>query len=197
MGRVTAGVRGINLRKGDFVEEVAIFDPRGRTTFWSSPISASASGRRSRSSGSSGRGGYGVDPDQAHRKERQSSSAMHHVHEDDQVLMVTEGGMLIRMNVGEIRRIGRATQGVRVIRLDDGDRVVSVAGPRREDEAKTTDDGSRRRARRRTTTKPRSPRSRRREHRRRLMPTRLTGHRGAVDGRAEDDPSADDPGGRC
>ena len=52
---------------------------------------------------------------------------MHHVHQDDQLLMVTEGGILIRMNVSEIRRIGRATQGVRLIRLDEGDRVVSVA----------------------------------------------------------------------
>ena len=37
-----------------------------------------------------------------------------YVHEDDQVLMVTEQGMLIRMSVDEISRIGRATQGVRV-----------------------------------------------------------------------------------
>jgi len=49
------------------------------------------------------------------------------VEEDDEVLVVTEGGMLIRMNAAEIRRIGRATQGVRIIRLKEGDRVVSVA----------------------------------------------------------------------
>ena len=42
-------------------------------------------------------------------------------------LILTEKGILIRMNVSEIRRIGRATQGVRLIRLDEGDRVVSVA----------------------------------------------------------------------
>jgi DNA gyrase subunit A len=35
--------------------------------------------------------------------------------------------MLIRMNTAEIRRIGRATQGVRIIRLKEGDRVVTVA----------------------------------------------------------------------
>jgi len=49
------------------------------------------------------------------------------VEEDDEILVVTEGGMLIRMNAAEIRRIGRATQGVRIIRLKEGDRVVSVA----------------------------------------------------------------------
>ena len=54
-------------------------------------------------------------------------AAIRHVHEDDEILIVTEGGMLIRMNANEIRQIGRATQGVRVIRLDESDRVVSVA----------------------------------------------------------------------
>jgi len=54
-------------------------------------------------------------------------AAIRHVSEDDEVLMVTEGGMMIRTNVAEIRRIGRATMGVKVIRLKEGDRVVSVA----------------------------------------------------------------------
>lgn len=70
-------------------------------------------------------------------------AAIRHAHEDDEILVVTEGGMLIRMNVGEIRRIGRATQGVRIIRLRDGDRVVSVARAERsaeEEEADFSDD---------------------------------------------------------
>ena len=54
-------------------------------------------------------------------------AGIRHVHESDEVLILTEQGILIRMKVDEIRRIGRATQGVRVIRLDDGDRVVSLA----------------------------------------------------------------------
>jgi DNA gyrase subunit A len=41
--------------------------------------------------------------------------------------MVSQSGMLIRMTVEEISQIGRATQGVRLIRLDDDDRVVAVA----------------------------------------------------------------------
>jgi DNA gyrase subunit A len=54
-------------------------------------------------------------------------AAIRHVAEEDEILVVTEQGMMIRMHAGEIRRIGRATLGVRVIRLDEGDRVVSVA----------------------------------------------------------------------
>jgi DNA gyrase subunit A len=50
--------------------------------------------------------------------------------------------MLIRMNTAEIRRIGRATQGVRIIRLKEGDRVVSVARAEASDDEEfdSTDD---------------------------------------------------------
>jgi DNA gyrase subunit A len=145
MGRVTAGVRGINLRKGDFVEEVAIFDPSedhdilvvtdlgyGKRT----PISEFRIQKR---------GGYGMRLVRLTDKNG-VVAAIRHVHEDDEILIVTEGGMLIRMNAGEIRQIGRSTQGVRLIRLKEDDRVVSVARadandePVGEDEADTTND---------------------------------------------------------
>ena len=42
-------------------------------------------------------------------------------------MLVTEQGIVIRTTVDEIRRAGRVTQGVRIIRVGDGDRVVSVA----------------------------------------------------------------------
>lgn len=49
------------------------------------------------------------------------------VNDRDEVLMVTAQGMIQRVRVGEIRRCGRNTQGVRVIRLDEGDKLVSLA----------------------------------------------------------------------
>ncbi len=54
-------------------------------------------------------------------------AAIRYVRDEDEILIVTEGGMLIRTNAAGISRFGRAAQGVRVIRLADGDRVVSVA----------------------------------------------------------------------
>ncbi len=45
----------------------------------------------------------------------------------DQLLLITQSGMLIRIKVKDIRETGRAAQGVRVINLDEGDRVVAVA----------------------------------------------------------------------
>jgi len=126
MGRVTAGVRGINLRKGDFVEEVATVDPDDGHDIL--VVTDLGFGKRTAVSEFrlQGRGGFGVALIKLTKKNG-TVVGMHHVHEDDQLLMVTEGGILIRMNVSEIRRIGRATQGVRLIRLDEGDRVVSVA----------------------------------------------------------------------
>jgi DNA gyrase subunit A len=126
MGRVSAGVRGINLRDGDFVEEVAVIDADdlgeilvvtdqgfGKRT----PIADFRLQRR---------GGYGITLARLTDKNGKVS-AIRHVTEDDEILVVTEKGMLIRMSVAEIRLSGRATQGVRVIRLDDDDRVVSLA----------------------------------------------------------------------
>jgi DNA gyrase subunit A len=126
MGRVTAGVRGINLRKKDFVEEVATIDPDDDHDIL--VVTDLGFGKRTAVSEFrlQGRGGYGVALIKLTKKNGKVVG-MHHVHEDDQLLMVTEGGILIRMNVSEIRRIGRSTQGVRLIRLDEGDRVVSVA----------------------------------------------------------------------
>ena len=126
MGRVTAGVRGINLRKGDFVEEVAIIDPTEETDIL--VVTNLGYGKRTPIGEFrlQHRGGYGVKLIQLTEKNG-VVAAIRHVEEDDEILVVTEGGMLIRMNAAEIRRIGRATQGVRIIRLKEGDRVVSVA----------------------------------------------------------------------
>lgn len=49
------------------------------------------------------------------------------VSDDDEVLMITAGGIIQRIRAGEISRIGRNTQGVRIIRLDEGDKLVSLA----------------------------------------------------------------------
>jgi len=125
MGRVTAGVRGINLRKGDFVEEVATLDPSEENDILA--VTNLGFGKRTPASDfrTQKRGGFGLKLIRLTEKNGYVAG-IRHVHESDQVMILTEKGILIRMNVDEIRRIGRATQGVRLIRLDEGDRVVSV-----------------------------------------------------------------------
>jgi DNA gyrase subunit A len=49
------------------------------------------------------------------------------VHDDDELMLISQQGMILRMKAGDIRTIGRATQGVRLIEMEDGDAVVSVA----------------------------------------------------------------------
>ncbi len=126
MGRVSAGVRGINLRDGDFVEEVAVVDADDLGEIL--VVTDQGFGKRTPISEFrlQGRGGYGITLARLTDKNGKVS-AIRHVTEADEILVVTEKGMLIRMSVAEIRRSGRATQGVRVIRLDEDDRVVSLA----------------------------------------------------------------------
>jgi DNA gyrase subunit A len=50
-----------------------------------------------------------------------------YVEEGDEVLLITQQGMIIRMPTNDVRSIGRATQGVRLIEIEGEDRVVSVA----------------------------------------------------------------------
>jgi DNA gyrase subunit A len=49
------------------------------------------------------------------------------VTDQDEILMITAGGIIQRIRAAEVSRIGRNTQGVRVIRLDEGDKLVSLA----------------------------------------------------------------------
>ena len=54
--------------------------------------------------------------------------------DDDQVMIVANGGMLIRMKGGEISVSGRNTQGVKLMNLDTDDRIVDVARVQKEDD---------------------------------------------------------------
>src|ERR1700747_1105219 len=65
------------------------------------------------------------------------------VTDDDQIMLITSGGKVIRLRVNEIRVIGRNTQGVRLIGLEGGERVSSVARlAEREGEVDTKDDAA-------------------------------------------------------
>jgi DNA gyrase subunit A len=71
------------------------------------------------------RGGIGVTNIKTTEKNGKVAG-ISYVFEDDQVLLITEQGMIIRTNVADIRSIGRSTQGVRVINIDENDLVVAA-----------------------------------------------------------------------
>jgi DNA gyrase subunit A len=64
------------------------------------------------------------------------------VNDDDRLLISTAGGIVIRFNVSDIRRIGRSTEGVRLINLGESDRVSRVERVARKEDAEGNDDGS-------------------------------------------------------
>ena len=75
------------------------------------------------------------------------------VTDEDQIMLVTSGGKVIRLRVSEIRVIGRNTQGVRLIDLEEGERVVSVARlAERDDEAEAREEAAGARGRGRSDT---------------------------------------------
>src|SRR5690606_17372165 len=72
------------------------------------------------------RGGYGIINIQASERNGDVVGVTQ-AQDDNQVMVITQQGKVIRMAVGPLRRIGRNTQGVRLIRLDDADRVKALA----------------------------------------------------------------------
>jgi DNA gyrase subunit A len=136
MGRVAAGVRGITLRADDFVEVMAAFpaDDQGDILV----VAERGFGKRTPVADfrEQGRGGKGITLMRVTPRTG-SVAGMRHVQGDEDIMLVTAQGMMIRTSASGVRRIGRATQGVKLIELGEGDQVVAVAklAEREEDEA--------------------------------------------------------------
>ena len=124
MGRTARGVRGIRLGKKDEVVGMEIIAP-GTTVF---TITANGYGKRTAYSQYrlTGRGGKGVINIKVTKKNGPVIGT-ETVIDDDQLMVISEGGMVVRYSAKDIRVMGRNTQGVRVISLREKDRVVSVA----------------------------------------------------------------------
>ena len=124
MGRGTYGVRGIKLRKGDKVVGMAVFEPGGAI------LTAAERGIGKRTPveeyRTQGRGGLGIINLKVSAKTG-PVVGVRMVVPGDQVLLITEEGMIIRTAVDGIREIGRSTQGVKLIDLDGNDKLVALA----------------------------------------------------------------------
>ena len=131
MGRATAGVKGIQLQPGDRVIEMVVVC-RDATLL---VVSEKGQGKRSRLSDYrvQKRGGKGIITLKCTDKTG-SIVALKEVQPDDELMMVTGHGVIIRVPVDGIRVIGRNTQGVRVMNLDPGDVVKDVARVVKEDD---------------------------------------------------------------
>ena len=124
MGRTAAGVRGINLREGDEVVDMIIVDPSATL------LSVCENGHGKRTSFDEyriqSRGGYGII--NIKTTERNGKVVgMKTIRDDHELMLISQQGKIIRTGVAEMRTIGRATQGVRVISLKPGDKLVAIA----------------------------------------------------------------------
>ena len=124
MGRGTRGVRGIELRDGDTVIGMDVIESEEQQV-----LAVSENGYGKRTSVSEwriqGRGGKGIIA--MVTSERNGPLVkLRLVMPGDQIMVVTNGGQIIRTHVDQIREAGRNTQGVRVIRVSESERVVDV-----------------------------------------------------------------------
>jgi len=124
MGRVTRGVIGIRLKKGDKVVSMAIVGEEGNLI----TVTENGFGKRS--------------PIETYRKTHRGSKGVRtiitnerngrviyvkEVIDDDELMLTSKDGMMVRIPVKDIRIQGRSTMGVTIMRLNEGDKVVSVA----------------------------------------------------------------------
>jgi DNA gyrase subunit A len=126
MGRVSRGVRGVKLREGDSVASLSVV-PDDPNAFLLT-VTELGYGKRTPLSeyACKGRGGLGVGDIRTGDRNGNAVGAVV-VAEDDQVLVITDTGRVIRMRVAEIRETGRRSLGVRLMRLEEGERIVAVA----------------------------------------------------------------------
>ena len=125
MGRVSRGVRGIRLRTGDQVIGMDVIQ-EGSNIF---VISQHGYGKRTKVAQftAHSRGGVGIRSAIVNTKTGNLVGVKTLIDESQEVIIISSQGQTIRLGLKNIPELGRATQGVRIMRLNEGDEVVSLA----------------------------------------------------------------------
>jgi DNA gyrase subunit A len=136
MGRQAVGVRGIRLREGDYVVG-ADSTAAGEACL---TITERGYGKRTKVEEYSvhNRGGLGIKNYSVTEKTG-NIAAVRMVNAEDDILVISDDGTMIRMSCGGISMLSRSTQGVRVMRLMEGSRVIDVEKTDRESEEETAE----------------------------------------------------------
>jgi DNA gyrase subunit A len=124
MGRTAYGVRGISLRDDDEVVAMEVVREGGTLL----TVAQNGYGKRTELDEYrlQSRGGVGIINIQTSDRNGKVVGIAY-VHEDDELMIISQQGMILRMRAGDVRAIGRATQGVRLIEMEEGDAVVAIA----------------------------------------------------------------------
>ncbi len=126
MGRATRGVRGIRLRKDDTVVGMDVISGEDQLLL---VIMENGYGKITKSNqfSSHNRGGVGIKAGVVTAKTGKAVDVRIIGSREDDVLIVSKQGQVIRLKLGEIPVIGRSTQGVRIMRMAAGDNIASIA----------------------------------------------------------------------
>ncbi|KTD82284.1 DNA gyrase subunit A [Legionella waltersii] len=124
MGRTARGVRGIRIENDQAVKSLVVVDPNGGAI-----LTATENGYGKRTHVEeyrvSGRGGQGVISIQVSERNGKVVRSLQ-VNETDEAMLITDQGTLVRFKVSELSIIGRNTQGVRLINVSQGEKVVGM-----------------------------------------------------------------------
>lgn len=131
MGRAATGVRGVNLRAGDHVVGASVISDDQEVLV----ITEKGYGKRTLASeyATKGRGGKGMKTANITEKNGPLAGLMA-VNGDEDLMIITNTGVIIRTNVANISQTGRATLGVKVMRLDKGAQIVTFTSVAAENE---------------------------------------------------------------
>ncbi|MBU5625745.1 DNA gyrase subunit A [Oscillibacter sp. MSJ-2] len=144
MGRDAVGVRGIRLREGDYVVSACRIHGEGTLL----AITENGFGKRTgvgeymrggEEAGPQKRGGYGMKGYQVTEKTGKIAGAKV-VDGDEDILLISDDGTIIRMASEDVNVYGRTAQGVRVMRLAEGAKVISLARAEKEESEETPTD---------------------------------------------------------
>jgi DNA gyrase subunit A len=125
MGRTAAGVNAIRLEQGDEVAGMDLIDDDHTHVL---VVTANGFGKRTATELYSRQSRYGKGVRTLARSERTGAIvAMRCIREDDEIMVMSQEGIVLRTSLDQIRETGRSTQGVRVMDLGEGDCVVGVA----------------------------------------------------------------------
>jgi DNA gyrase subunit A len=124
MGRPARGVRAMDLAKGDYLVGMEVVEEGGLIL----SISENGFGKRTllEDYRLTHRGGKGVINMKTTGKTGKVVAVLS-VKEDSDLMIITKDGKIIRIEAGEIRQAGRSTQGVRLVRMEEGDRVAAAS----------------------------------------------------------------------
>ena len=124
MGRTSQGVRSIKLDEDDFVVDMAIINENSQFI----TITENGFGKRTVSEDYrlQTRGGKGIKAGNFNEKTGKLV-ALKMINEDEDLMLISDNGVIIRMAASDIRMVGRSSLGVKVMRLRPGSKIVSVA----------------------------------------------------------------------